>query len=194
MTVTRTKEAPKKIDRGMTIEDILIQFPHKAQKLAQEMANTGLNCVGCQASTWETLEAGMYRHGMKDAMIDALVRKLNTILEEEADPSTITLTPRAAKKYLEILHEEEKHGWGIRFAEQMAGCNGFEYVLDYSEKALPDDIVFISQGIEIHVSKEILPHLLGCEIDYVEGLQNAGFKITNPNVRSSCKCGTSHGY
>jgi len=184
-----------KIHRQMTIETILSMFPFKAQKLSQEITNAGLHCVGCHAATWETLEAGMYGHGMKDEDIDRLVDRLNALLEEEeADSSTITITPRAAKKYLEILAEEGKQGWGLRFAERMAGCNGFEYALDYSEKALPTDAVFESLGIQIHIDKAMVSRLLGSVIDFVDGLRGSGFKISNPNVRSSCGCGTSHGY
>lgn len=194
MSFTESKEETKNIHRQMTIEDILTKFPHKAQLLAHEMTNTGLHCVGCQAATWETLEAGMYGHGMSDAMIDRLVEKLNAILEEETDLTTITLTSRAAKKYLQILDEEGKRGWGIRLTEKMAGCSGFEYVLDYSEEALEDDTTFVSEGIEIHINNKILSRMLGSEVDYIDSLQNSGFKISNPNVRSSCGCGTSHGY
>jgi iron-sulfur cluster assembly accessory protein len=183
-----------KIHRQMTIEQILSMFPFKAQKLSQEITNAGLHCVGCHAATWETLEAGMYGHGMSDEAIDRLVGRLNTLLEEEIDATTITITPRAAKKYLEILEEEGKQGWGLRFAERMAGCNGFEYVLDYSEKAKSDDTVFESLGIKIHIANNMVSRLLGSEIDFVDGLQGSGFKISNPNVRSSCGCGTSHGY
>lgn len=187
-----TKES--RIHRELTIDDIFSNFPHKAQRLAQEMTNFGLHCVGCQAATWETLEAGMYGHGMSDEQIDHLVEKLNAILDEEMDLSTITITPRAAKKYLEILAEEGKQGWGLRFTEKMAGCSGFEYVLDYSEKANADDQTFESQGIEIHIQNAMVDRLMGSEIDYIDGLQNSGFKVSNPNVRSSCGCGTSHGY
>lgn len=182
------------INRQMTIEDILSLFPHKAQRLSQEITNAGLHCVGCHAATWETLEAGMYGHGMNDQQIDHLVERLNALLEEETDLSTITITKRAARKYLQILDEEGKHGWGLRFSEKMAGCNGFEYVLDYSEKANPDDTVFESEGIEIHIHNASVSRLLGSEIDFVDGLQGSGFKVSNPNVRSSCGCGTSHGY
>lgn len=183
-----------KIHRQMTIEQILSMFPYKAQKLSQEITNAGLHCVGCHAATWETLEAGMYGHGMNDEMIDRLVNRLNKLLEEKVDNTTITITPRAAKKYLEILAEEGKQGWGLRFAERMAGCNGFEYSLDYSDKAQPDDAVYESVGIQIHVNNAMVGRLLGSEIDFVDGLQGSGFKISNPNVRSSCGCGTSHGY
>ncbi|OJV09481.1 MAG: hypothetical protein BGO14_03500 [Chlamydiales bacterium 38-26] len=106
----------------------------------------------------------------------------------------MSITARAAKKYLDILQEDGKPGWGIRFEERMAGCSGFEYVLDFSEKAEENDEVFVSNGIEIHVEKNMVPRLLGSEIDYVDGLQGAGFKISNPNVRSSCGCGSSHNY
>ncbi len=183
------------IHRQMTIEEILSLFPTKAQRLSQEITNAGLHCVGCHAATWETLEAGMFGHGKTEADIERLLERLNSLLaEEEPDADTISLTARGASKFLKILAEEGKHGWGMRFAEKMAGCNGFEYHLDYSEKALPDDVIFIQHGIEIHVNKEMLARLLGSQIDYVDGLQGSGFKINNPNVRSSCGCGHSHGY
>lgn len=185
---------PKTITRQMTIEEILGMFPYKAQRLSQEITNAGLHCVGCHAAVWETLEAGMYTHGKTDAQIDELTRRLNALLEEKIDATSIAITSRAAAKFLEILSEEGKQGWGMRFAEEMAGCNGFEYVLDFSEKAEADDQTFESQGIEIHVKKAMVPRLLGSEIDYVEGLRGSGFKISNPNVRSACGCGTSHNY
>ncbi len=181
------------ITRDWTIEDIFTQFPHKSQKLAQEMTNAGLQCVGCSASTWETLEAGMASHGMEEA-IDPLLDRLNAILAEEEDLSTIVLTPKAAEKFCAILKEEGKTGWALRFGEKAAGCSGFQYMLDYSEKAQPGDQVFSSSGVEIHVKATSVPRLLGCQIDYVDGLQGAGFKITNPNVKASCGCGTSHNY
>lgn len=187
-------DTKQKIHKDLTIDGILSLFPHKAQKLTQELANAGLQCVGCHAATWETLEVGMYGHGKTDAEIERLVERLNRLLEEETDLSTISITPRAAKKYQSILEEEGKSGWGIRFTEKMAGCNGFEYVLDYSEKPLEGDTIYTSEGIEIHVSQEMVGRLLGSEIDYIDGLQGSGFKITNPNVRSSCGCGSSHGY
>jgi iron-sulfur cluster assembly protein len=188
------QEAKVKISRQMTIDSILGMFPNKAQRLSQEITNAGLHCIGCHAATWETLEQGMYGHGKTDDEINRLVAKLNDLLDEKVDHSTITITPRAAKKYLSILDSEGKQGWGIRFDEKMAGCNGFEYVLDYSEKAREDDETIVSQGIEIHIKKSMMDRLLGSEIDYIDGLQGSGFKISNPNVKSSCGCGTSHGY
>lgn len=184
----------EQITREMTIDEIFKKFPHKSQRLSQEMTNKGLHCVGCCASTWETLEAGMYGHGKSDEEIEDLLKKLNQILEEQEDPNAITLTRAAAKKYKEILEEEGKASWGLRFGERAAGCSGFEYFLDYSEKAQPGDLVLESQGIEIHIHQKSKERLMGCVIDYVDGLHGAGFKITNPNVKSACGCGNSHGY
>ena len=183
------------IHRQMTIEQILSLFPHKAQRLSQEITNAGLHCIGCHAATWETLEVGMLGHGMGEDAIERLVGRLNALLgEKDADPTTIALTEHAAQKYIAILEDENKQGWGLRFGEEMKGCNGFEYVLNYSEAASPDDEIFESHGVQIHVNKGLVKRLLGCKIDFVDGLHGSGFKVSNPNARSSCGCGTSHGY
>jgi iron-sulfur cluster assembly accessory protein len=182
------------IHRDMTIEEILTTFPQKSQKLAQEMTRAGLHCVGCQAAVWETLEAGVLGHGFTVEDLENLIQKLNTILEEKIDPNTITVTERAAQKYLAILEDEGKAGYGIRFGDMAGGCSGFEYILDYSESATEEDEVFVSQGIEVHVNRNMLPRLLGCEIDYIDGLNGSGFKISNPNARGSCGCGKSQSY
>jgi len=182
------------VSRQMTIEQIFSSFPQKAQRLAQEITNSGLHCVGCQAATWETLEAGMLGHGFAEEEIDALVDRLNAILKEVEDLSTITVTKRAVDKYRQILAEEGKHHWGLRFGDKAAGCSGFEYVLDYSEKAKSDDKVFVSHGLEVHVNEKLVERLLGSVIDFVDGLNGSGFKITNPNVKGSCGCGKSQSY
>lgn len=184
----------EQISKDMTIEDIFSKFPQKAQKLAQEMTNIGLQCVGCQAATWETLEAGMLGHGYPEPEIDKLVTTLNQILMEKTNPSSINLTVRAAKKFLEILAEDNKSGWALRFGDKAAGCSGFEYTLDFSESPKEDDQVFHSNGVDIHISKGAVKRLLGAEIDYVDGLNNSGFKISNPNAKSSCGCGKSQSY
>ncbi len=183
------------VSPDMTIEEIFSTFPHKSQALAQEMQNFGLHCVGCHAATWETLEAGVLGHGRTHEELASLVDKLNAILNETtSNPQSIEMSEFAAQKYMEILDKENKQGWGIRFAEKPSGCNGFEYVLDFSKEPNADDEIVYSHGIEIHIHKDSLPRLLGSYIDYIDGLQGAGFKISNPNVRSSCSCGSSHGY
>lgn len=180
--------------KDMTIDEIFSTFPQKSQKIAQALQNAGLNCVGCHASTWETLEMGMLGHGKSLDEMEALINYLNAIVHEKIDSSTVTMTKSAADKYRQILKSENKEGYGLRFMLKAGGCSGFEYTLDYSEKAREEDTIFVSQGIEIHIPESIADRLLGSEIDYIDGLQGAGFKISNPNVKSSCSCGTSHNY
>ncbi|MCB1073649.1 MAG: iron-sulfur cluster assembly accessory protein [Chlamydiales bacterium] len=182
------------ISREMTIDEILGKFPEKSQRIAQELTNAGLHCVGCQAATWETLEVGMMGHGFEEEAIEALLKRLNAIIEMEIDASTITLTETAAKKFKEILKADKKEGWGLRFGDKPGGCGGFEYILDFAEKALDDDEVFYSQGVEVFVNRKMLHRLMGCQIDYLEGLMGSGFKVTNPNVKGSCSCGNSQSY
>lgn len=188
------KEQKEYISLDMTIGDVFSKYPHKSQLLAQTMTNAGLHCTSCSASTWETLEAGMISHGMSPDAMTRLVDKLNEIIEEEVDLTTISLTARAAKKVQEFAAEEEKAGYGLRFGDSSGGCGGFQYILGFDEKPETDDVVFHSEGVEIYVKKGMLGRLLGSTIDYVDGLQGAGFKISNPNVKSSCGCGTSQGY
>src|SRR3990167_2647772 len=174
------------IHKYMTISKIFETFPHKSQKIAAMMTSFGLQCVGCGAATYETLEAGTLGHGMTEGQLEALIGRLNDILAEEQDLSKIMLTPRAAEKFIEIGKEEGLEKPMLRFGDQPGGCSGFEYVLDFSEGKTERDEVFESHGVEIHVDRGSLERLRGTEIDYTDGLRGAGFKVSNPNARSSC--------
>ena len=182
------------ITKEMTIEQIFETHSDRAQLLAQEMSNLGLNCVGCAAATHETLEAGVLGHGMDQDQLESLLSRLNEIVSQEFDSDTITITKRAADKFRQISSEDGKKGIALRLSDQAGGCSGYEYVLDFSEKASDDDEVFDSEGIEIHVQKARIKRLLGCVVDYMDGLSGSGFKITNPNVKGSCGCGKSQSY
>lgn len=187
-------EIQEKITLDMTIADVFSRFPQKSQRLAQAMTNAGLHCTNCSAATHETIEAGMLGHGMSYESMTKLLKELNAILEEEIDLNTISLTAKAAHKFREFASQEENQNCALRFGDSAGGCGGFQYILEFSDAAEEDDAIFESEGIEIHVKKGMLNRLLGCVIDYVDGLQGAGFKISNPNAKSSCGCGHSQGY
>lgn len=182
------------ITADMTIADIFSNFPEKGQRLAQEMSNFGLQCAGCSASTVETLEVGVLSHGYTENDLQRLLEKLNQILATPLDSSTITFTEKGAERFKAVLQSENRAGQALRLSDKPGGCGGFEYILDFSEKAGSDDEIFSSHGIEIHVAKSKLARLLGCQVDFVDGLNGAGFKISNPNVQGSCSCGRSQSY
>lgn len=184
----------QQIHAQMTISDILSMFPQRSQQLAQIITKAGLHCVGCGAAVWETLEGGMIGHGKSEEETVALVKDLNALLERPLDLETVTLTSKAAQKFLEIAQEDGKQGWSLRLGDKAAGCSGFEYVLDFCEKPSEDDLIFEQNDIQVVVNKYSAPRLMGSEIDYVEGLYGAGFKISNPQSKSSCGCGNSHNY
>ncbi|MBB64729.1 MAG: iron-sulfur cluster assembly accessory protein [Waddliaceae bacterium] len=186
----------KPIHKHMVIQEILRLFPGKGELLGQELTNTGLHCVGCGAATFETLLAGMLGHGKTMADVDALVDRLNAIVSQKVDMTTITISDQAATKFLEACKVDGKQGYGLRLEEKPGNCGDFEYVLDFAKQADENDDIFNTpQGIPIYVKRSQRERLLGSSIDYIDGgLMGSGFKVSNPNVVSSCGCGSNHSY
>jgi len=114
-------------------------------------------------------------------------------MEKKAKIQThkITLTKQAAKKVLELAKEEGKKDTGLKLFVYPGGCSGFQYGLDFLDKAEDTDVTIVSHGVKLFVDKESLVMLEGTTIDFVDSLQGSGFKIDNPNVTHSCGCGKS---
>jgi iron-sulfur cluster assembly accessory protein len=105
--------------------------------------------------------------------------------------SMVLITPVAAAKVNEIRDAEAIEGnMALRLRVVGGGCAGFSYDLYFDEPAEVDRQIDI-QGVKVVVDEMSLMYLVGTEIDYVEGLQGAGFKFNNPNVKSTCGCGSS---
>lgn len=101
------------------------------------------------------------------------------------------LTPLAASKVNEIRSAEGiEDNMALRLRVVGGGCAGFSYDLYFDEPTEVDRQVNLS-GVKVVVDEMSLMYLVGTEIDYVEGLQGAGFKFNNPNVKSTCGCGSS---
>jgi len=103
----------------------------------------------------------------------------------------ITLSDRAAAKIGELLGgENDSEGQALRVAVRGGGCSGFQYALAF-DRAKEDDHVFEVDGVSVVVDKVSMQFVFGSEVDYVEGLQGAGFQVNNPNVVAACGCGSS---
>ena len=89
------------------------------------------------------------------------------------------------------MQADNKEKWGLRLLVTPGGCAGYEYGMDFEEKSGNDDIVLEQHGLKVFVDKESASLIAGTEIDFVEGLHQTGFKITNPNAKSMCSCGNS---
>lgn len=103
----------------------------------------------------------------------------------------LSLTEKAAEKVKEIQAAENiEASYGLRLRVVGGGCSGFAYDL-YFDQVTDMDRTFDSHGVKLVVDQMSLQYLAGTSVDYVEGLQGAGFKFMNPNVKSTCGCGSS---
>jgi iron-sulfur cluster insertion protein len=105
----------------------------------------------------------------------------------------ITLTETAAKKISDLRLEEGKPEWGLRIRIVGGGCSGMSYELGWDDTATDGDNVVETNGVKVFVDSNSAQNLQGSDIDYVDNnMLGAGFAIKNPNVKSSCGCGSSH--
>ncbi len=119
-------------------------------------------------------------------------KPLATLCEVTETPQeAITLTDKAAEKIGELLGaQDDAEGQALRVAVRGGGCSGFQYALAF-DRAKDDDHVFEVDGVAVVVDKVSMQFVFGSEVDYVEGLQGAGFQVNNPNVVAACGCGSS---
>ncbi len=105
-------------------------------------------------------------------------------------PPSVVLTASAARR-LQELGAAEGRALMLRVAVEGGGCSGFQYVFDLVDQADPQDVRIERDGAAALVDDVSLPFLAGSEIDFVDELVGAQFKIKNPNAASSCGCGVS---
>ena len=180
------------ITKDMTIGDVVKRFPACIETLQE----AGVHCVGCHVSYHESLEDGFRGHGMSDEEVDSVVSKMNiAVLESKGEEGKdFIITKKAAQKLIEVLKENNKEGSGLRVEIVPGGCSGFEYGLELDDSSNAMDNVIEDKGVKIIIMQDNMQFLKGAKLDYVESLQGGGFKITNPNVKSSCGCGQSFEY
>jgi len=103
----------------------------------------------------------------------------------------ITLTPVAVTKVQEILNMQEPKPAGLRISVVGGGCSGFSYSMAFENNPGMLDKSYAFEGLKVFVDQASLLYLDGAEVDYVETLEGSGFKFNNPNVKSTCGCGSS---
>jgi iron-sulfur cluster assembly protein len=108
----------------------------------------------------------------------------------ERSDTLISLTEAAADKVKQLMAEENEVAV-LRVAVQGGGCSGFEYALGFDRGAQEGDHEFSFHGVDVVVDPYSAPYLQGATIDFLNGLQESGFKIENPNVTAACGCGHS---
>jgi iron-sulfur cluster assembly accessory protein len=109
----------------------------------------------------------------------------------EVKTAPISLTPNAVGKVKEIMAQQNPVPTGLRVGVVGGGCSGFSYSMSFENGAGMMDKVFDMDGLKVYVDATSLMYLNGCRVDYLETLEGAGFKFENPNVKSTCGCGSS---
>jgi iron-sulfur cluster assembly protein len=103
----------------------------------------------------------------------------------------VNITPKAVEKVREILTAQEPQPAGLRIAVVGGGCSGFSYSMAFENAPNLLDKTYQYDGLKVFVDQASLLYLEGAEVDYVETLEGSGFKFSNPNVKSTCGCGSS---
>ena len=103
----------------------------------------------------------------------------------------LQLTDTAATKVKEIISQQTPTPVGLRVAVVGGGCSGFSYHMAFDNQENPTDNVYEFDGLKVLVDQMSEMYLDGVQIDFIESIEGAGFKFNNPNVKSTCGCGSS---
>jgi iron-sulfur cluster assembly accessory protein len=116
--------------------------------------------------------------------------KERALRESKMSKASITVSERAARQIGEIL-KTEPAGTMLRVSVEGGGCSGFQYKFGMEQVRADDDLVIARDGAMVLVDPVSVQYMVGSEIDFVEDLIGAAFKVKNPNATASCGCGTS---
>jgi iron-sulfur cluster assembly accessory protein len=108
---------------------------------------------------------------------------------KKSDP--VTLTDAASAKVADLLAQEEGESLVLRVAVKPGGCSGYSYEMFFDSEVTNDDVVRSFGEVRVAVDEASAELLTGATLDYSDGLQGAGFHITNPNATRTCGCGSS---
>ena len=109
----------------------------------------------------------------------------------ETPTTAVSLTDNAVAKVREILEMQDPKPAGLRISVVGGGCSGFSYSMAFENSPGLMDKVYTYDDLKVFIDQASLLYLDGARVDYVETLEGSGFKFENPNVKSTCGCGSS---
>jgi iron-sulfur cluster assembly accessory protein len=119
------------------------------------------------------------------------VTTMTTSVSIGRKPNPVTLTDVASEKVAELLAQESDPGLALRVAVKPGGCSGYSYEMFFDSEVAGDDVVREFGSVKVVVDPASAELLTGATLDYSDGLQDAGFHISNPNATRTCGCGSS---
>jgi iron-sulfur cluster assembly accessory protein len=120
-----------------------------------------------------------------------LVTTISTSVNIGKKPAPVTLSDAATAKVAELLAQEEGDDLALRVAVKPGGCSGYSYEMFFDTELMADDVVREFDSVKVVVDAASAELLTGSTLDYSDGLQGAGFHISNPNATRTCGCGSS---
>ena len=114
-------------------------------------------------------------------------------MEQQTKEVIVILTEKAASKVKALLEKENKKDYGLRVGVTAGGCSSYMYDIGIEKEPKENDMVIEEKGVKVFINPESIAFMKGSTVDYLDTLQNSGFKVNNPNVKTSCGCGHSVG-
>src|SRR3989338_8908839 len=166
------------ISEATLIGDLVEAHP----EIIDTLLSYGVHCIGCDVSPYEPLGDGFRSHGMSESEINDALGKLNDVIANHTAPSInppakldLTVTETALNKIKDFCSKNGKKA--LRVGIKRGGCSGYSYVLELADAPKAHDIVLEEKGARLFIDGASAQQLDGVEIDYIDSLQGAGFKI-----------------
>ncbi len=172
------------VTKDMAIGGVVSKYPDTTEV----MLSHGLHCIGCHANPMETLEQGALSHGMDKKEFELMLKEINTLALNQKPKiisNKVTISKTASDKILELSKKEKNQKAVFRIQVVPGGCSGAQYVLGFSEQ-LPDDHLILADKSKVVIDPDSWKNLRGSEVDFIDNPEHSGFKISNPNKKSSC--------
>lgn len=191
---------PQVLQKQLITEDTLIgAIVEEHPEVIDTLLSYGVHCIGCEVSPYEPLGDGFRSHGMGDQEVKDAIEKLNEVISSHAvkEPVNLptkldlTVTEAAIHKIKDFCNKNGKQA--LRVGIKRGGCSGYSYVLELADVPKAHDIILEEKGAKLFIDAASVENLDGAEIDYLDSLTGAGFKIKNPQATKGCGCGNSFG-
>ena len=181
---------------NVTKDTIIGELVEAHPEVIEVLSGFGVQCFGCQGAVFESIGDGFSQHGISNELIEEAVKKINEEINkhQEKPPENIEnpsfdITELAAKKIEQFMSDKNKTA--LRVSVKTGGCSGMQYEFSLIESKNEGDFEFTINRARVLVDKKSMEHLNNCQLDYLDSLSEAGFKIANPNAKETCGCGKS---
>ncbi len=201
-SVQKVQSQENTLQQPVTTGTIISELVEQHPEVIDTLLGLGVHCLGCGASLYESVGEGLRSHGMNEQEIAEAVAEMNKVITSQVsgNPAIVkspgkirfTVTEAAAGKIRDFCAKSGKRA--LRVGIKRGGCSGYSYLLELADAPTAKDIVLEDKSATLFIDAASAEKLDGSEIDYLDSLQGAGFRINNPQAGRGCGCGNSFGF